>query len=78
MLEFVLKPWHLVVLCVASYLNREQQRIIEYLEVENQVLRENPDPHVRDQVFTGTSEAGVSGGRFHCVFWLARAGVFFA
>jgi putative transposase len=40
MIEFVLKPWHLVVLCVASYLNHEQQRIIEYLQVENQVLRE--------------------------------------
>jgi hypothetical protein len=39
MIEFVLKPWHLVVLCVASYLNHEQQRIIEYLEMENQVLR---------------------------------------
>ena len=40
MLEFVLKPWHLVVLYVASQLNREQQRIIEYLQVENEVLRE--------------------------------------
>jgi len=40
MLEFILKPWHLLVLYVASHLNREQQRIIEYLEVENQVLRE--------------------------------------
>jgi len=40
MLEFVLKPWHLLVLFVASQLNREQQRIIEYLQVENQVLRE--------------------------------------
>ena len=40
MLEFILKPWHLVVLFMASQLNREQQRIIEYLQVENQVLRE--------------------------------------
>ena len=40
MLDFVLKPWHLIVLYVASRLNREQQRIIEYLQVENQVLRE--------------------------------------
>ena len=40
MIAFVLKPWHLVVLCVASYLNHEQQRIIDYLQVENQVLRE--------------------------------------
>ena len=40
MLEFVLKPWHLLVLYVASHLNREQQHIIDYLRVENQVLRE--------------------------------------
>ena len=40
MLEFLLKPWHLIVLYLAAYLNREQQRIIDYLEVENEVLRE--------------------------------------
>ena len=40
MLDFILKPWHLIVLFLASHLNREQQRIIEYLQVENQVLRE--------------------------------------
>jgi len=40
MLEFILKPWHLLILFLASHLNQEQQRIIEYLQVENQVLRE--------------------------------------
>lgn len=40
MLEFILKPWHLIVLFLASHLNREQQRAIEYLQVENQILRE--------------------------------------
>jgi len=40
MLEFILKPWHLIVLYLASQLNQDQQRIIEYLQVENQVLRE--------------------------------------
>jgi len=40
MLEFILKPWHLMVLSLASQINREQQRTIEYLHVENQVLRE--------------------------------------
>ncbi|HOZ45145.1 MAG TPA: hypothetical protein PLO37_03940 [Candidatus Hydrogenedentes bacterium] len=39
MLKFILKPWHLMVLFMASQLNREQ-RIIEYLPVENVVLRE--------------------------------------
>ena len=27
MLKFVLRPWHLLVLFVASQLNREQQRV---------------------------------------------------
>lgn len=40
MLDFILRPWHLLVLFLASQLDREQQRIVEYLEVENQVLRE--------------------------------------
>jgi hypothetical protein len=40
MLEFISKPWHLLVLFLASRLNREQQRAIEYLHVDNQVLRE--------------------------------------
>ena len=40
MLEFILRPWYLIVLFVASQLNREQQPIIEYLRAENQVLRE--------------------------------------
>jgi transposase InsO family protein len=40
MLEFILKPWHLVVLFLAAQISREQQRAIEYLHVENQVLRE--------------------------------------
>ena len=40
MLEFILRPWHLVVMFLASYINREQNLVIEYLLVENQVLRE--------------------------------------
>ena len=34
MLDFISEPWHLLVLFLASYLNREQERIIEYLQVE--------------------------------------------
>lgn len=45
MLEFILKPWHLIVLFMASHLNREQQRAIEYFQVENQVCR-NPSESV--------------------------------
>ncbi len=38
--ESVLKPWHVLVLFLASQLNREQQRAIEYLRTKNVVLRE--------------------------------------
>jgi hypothetical protein len=40
MLDFILRPWHLVVLFPASHLNRRQERVIGYLQVENQVLCE--------------------------------------
>ena len=40
MLDFILKPWHLVVLFLASHLHREQERVIEYLQAENDVLRD--------------------------------------
>ena len=40
MLEFILRPWHLIVLFVPSQINREQQCTIQYQQVENQVFRE--------------------------------------
>ncbi|MCA9039542.1 MAG: helix-turn-helix domain-containing protein [Planctomycetaceae bacterium] len=39
-MNFLMQPWHLLVLALASWLNREQQQAIEYLQVENRVLRE--------------------------------------
>jgi putative transposase len=40
MLAFLLRPWYLIVMFLASQLNYEQNRIIKYLRVENQMLRE--------------------------------------
>ena len=40
MQESILKPGHLITLFLAFHLNREQQRVIEYLQTENRVLRE--------------------------------------
>ena len=40
MLEFALRPWHLVVLYLASQLNREQHLAIDYLRAENRTYRE--------------------------------------
>ena len=39
-MHFILQPWHLFVLAVANMINHEQSKIIEYLKVENRVLRE--------------------------------------
>jgi hypothetical protein len=39
-MDFVLRPWHLLLVCLAGWLNREQLAVVEYLRTENQILRE--------------------------------------
>ncbi|MCA9039986.1 MAG: integrase core domain-containing protein [Planctomycetaceae bacterium] len=39
-MNFLMQPWHLLILALANWLNREQQLVIEYLQAENCVLRE--------------------------------------
>jgi putative transposase len=39
-LKFVLQPWQLLLLILAGWINHHQQKVIEYLQVENQVLKE--------------------------------------
>ena len=39
-MNFVLRPWQLLLLILAGWINRDQQDTIEYLLTENQVLRE--------------------------------------
>jgi len=39
-MTFVLRPWQILFLSLAGWVNREQQQIIDYLRTENQVLRE--------------------------------------
>jgi hypothetical protein len=39
-MNIVLQPWHLLVLILASWFNRQQQAAVDYLLAENQVLRE--------------------------------------
>ncbi len=40
-MNFLLQPWHLLVLSLAGWVNRQQQSVIDYLLTENRVLREN-------------------------------------
>jgi putative transposase len=35
-----MSPWHVVLVALAGWLNREQQKVIEYLKEENRVLCE--------------------------------------
>jgi putative transposase len=37
-----MSPWHVVLVALAGWLNREQQKVIDYLKAENRVLREQP------------------------------------
>lgn len=39
-MEFVLHPWHMLVLAMSALINHEQEKVIEYLLAENRVLRE--------------------------------------
>ena len=39
-MSFVLQPWHIWILAVSAWVNREQAQVIEYLMAENKVLRE--------------------------------------
>ena len=37
----IIQPWQLLLITLASWLNREQQQIVEYLQEENEVLKEH-------------------------------------
>jgi hypothetical protein len=37
-----MSPWHVVLVALAGWLHREQQKAIEYLKEENRALREQP------------------------------------
>lgn len=39
-MKLVLQPWQLFVMIIASWINRQQQEVIEYLRTENAVLKE--------------------------------------
>lgn len=39
-MTFILHPWQLFAIILASWINRQQQQVIDYLRTENQVLKE--------------------------------------
>lgn len=39
-MSFIFQPWHLCLVVLAGWANRQQQEVIEYLRTENQVLKE--------------------------------------
>ena len=44
-MKFVLKPWQLFSIVVAGWATQQQQRVIDYLRAENQVLKESLGQH---------------------------------
>ncbi|UCF06853.1 MAG: hypothetical protein JSV33_07470 [bacterium] len=42
-MSFIIRPWHVFLLAIAGWVNRNQQYMIEYLITENQILREKLD-----------------------------------
>ena len=38
-MEFVLHPWHVLLLTVSAWINREQEQIIEYLVADHDYER---------------------------------------
>ena len=38
-MEFILHPWHLLVFAVSGLVSQDQQKVIDYLLTENQILR---------------------------------------
>src|SRR6266436_4926178 len=39
-MNFVLRPWQLLFVILAGWVHRQQQQVIDYLRVENQILKE--------------------------------------
>jgi putative transposase len=39
-MPFLLRPWHILLICLAGWINRRQQETIEYLQAENQILKQ--------------------------------------
>jgi hypothetical protein len=38
--DIILRPWKILVLGMAGLINQEQQQIVEYLQMENKILKE--------------------------------------
>ncbi len=39
-MKLILQPWQLMLIILASWVNRQQQEVSEYLRTENAVLKE--------------------------------------
>ncbi len=39
-MNFIIKPWHILVTSLAGWVNHRQQEVIDFLRTENQILKE--------------------------------------
>lgn len=61
---FILHPWHVVLLALSALVNHERDNALEYLVVENQVLREKLG---KDRVLLNDDHRGLIEIRFPLV-----------
>jgi hypothetical protein len=51
-MPFLLRPWHILLICVAGWINRRQQEMIDYVQAENQVLKKSSGKNVLSSTMT--------------------------
>ena len=63
-----LNPWHILLVSIAGWMNREQNAVIEYLQEENRVLREllgNKRPRLNDKRRRLAAKGKALGRKLH-------------
>jgi hypothetical protein len=62
-MNFFFQPWQLLVMILAAWINREQHKVIDYLRMENQILRDTQGSNPGAlKVWTGSSPPQPSEG----------------
>ena len=80
MVTMHLNPWHILVIAMAGWMNREQSAVVEYLREENRILREllgKNRPRLNDDQRCRLAAKGKALGRKLLSFGLIRHVVFF-
>ena len=69
-MDFVLQPWHVYLLILVGWVQRQQQEVIHYLIAENRVLKEQIGKKrilLNDDQRFGFPDPSISGTRSYVV-----------